>query len=74
MSNTGDHDVKPRDFSATHAAHRCKCGDRGLSDCPGEWEPGCDLGNNERYAKVHIMTPEEQAAMNRALFKSAKQV
>lgn len=31
---------------------RCGCGDRPLSECPGEWEPGCDLGSNERYAVV----------------------
>lgn len=30
----------------------CPCGDRKKSDCPGEWEPGCDLGNNEKYASV----------------------
>ena len=31
---------------------RCVCGDRALSECPGEWEPGCDLGNNEKFVKV----------------------
>lgn len=24
----------------------CLCKDRLLTACPGEWEPGCDLGNN----------------------------
>lgn len=28
----------------------CSCGDRLASECPGEWEPECDLGNNEKYA------------------------
>jgi hypothetical protein len=28
----------------------CACNDRPASDCPGEWEPGCDLGNNEKFA------------------------
>jgi hypothetical protein len=28
----------------------CMCKQRLLSDCPGEWEPGCDLGNNEKHA------------------------
>jgi hypothetical protein len=31
---------------------RCNCGDREASKCPGEWEPGCDLGANPKYAKV----------------------
>lgn len=31
----------------------CMCKDRPLADCPGEWEPGCDLGNNENFAMVH---------------------
>jgi hypothetical protein len=29
----------------------CPCGDRPADQCPGEWEPGCDLGNNPKYAK-----------------------
>lgn len=29
----------------------CSCGDRLKVACPGEREPGCDLGNNPRYAK-----------------------
>lgn len=72
MSNIGNHDAVPRDFSATHAAHRCKCGDRALADCPGEWEPGCDLGNNEKYARAYHMTAEEQAALKRALLDAGK--
>jgi hypothetical protein len=32
-------------------AERCPCGDRPLSKCPGEWEKGCDLGANEKYAQ-----------------------
>lgn len=27
------------------------CKDRALSACPGEWEPGCDLGNNPAHAR-----------------------
>ena len=29
----------------------CMCKDRALSACPGEWEPGCDLGNNPAHAR-----------------------
>lgn len=29
---------------------RCMCKDRALRDCPGQWEPGCDLGNNPAHA------------------------
>lgn len=31
----------------------CMCKDRLLSKCPGEWEPGCDLGNNPAFVAVH---------------------
>lgn len=30
----------------------CKCGARQWHECPGEWEPGCDLGANEAHAAV----------------------
>ncbi len=30
---------------------RCSCGEMPKHKCPGEWEPGCDLGNNPKYAK-----------------------
>ena len=29
----------------------CSCGDRPKGHCPGEWEPGCDLGNNPAFAR-----------------------
>jgi hypothetical protein len=32
-------------------AEPCPCGDRPNNQCPGEWEPGCDLGSNPEYAK-----------------------
>jgi hypothetical protein len=31
---------------------KCSCGDRAKSLCPGEWEPGCDLGANEKFARL----------------------
>ena len=37
---------------AALAEQKCPCGDRPADQCPGEWEPGCDLGANERYVKV----------------------
>jgi hypothetical protein len=43
-------------------AEPCPCGDRPAAQCPGEWEPGCDLGNNPKYAKRVEMTPKELAA------------
>lgn len=27
----------------------CPCEDREARCCPGEWEPGCDLGNNPMF-------------------------
>lgn len=41
----------------------CHCKDRPASECPGEWEPGCDLGNNENYARPYPpprLTPEQR--------------
>ena len=32
-------------------ARMCLCKDRPLSACPGEWEPGCDLGNNPAFVR-----------------------
>lgn len=29
----------------------CSCKEKLAKDCPGEWEIGCDLDNNEKYAK-----------------------
>ncbi len=45
------------------AEPRCGCGYRPVSECPGEWEPGCDLGSNEDHAivsnlKGDLMTKE----------------
>ena len=37
---------------AALAEQKCPCGDRPADQCPGEWEPGCDLGANEKHAKV----------------------
>lgn len=31
----------------------CMCKDRLAKACPGEWEAGCDLGNNEKFVRVH---------------------
>lgn len=30
----------------------CPCKDRAAHLCPGEWEPGCDLGANEKFVRV----------------------
>jgi hypothetical protein len=34
----------------------CYCKDRLVQECPGKWEPGCDLGNNDAHAVV-VHTP-----------------
>lgn len=36
---------------------RCACKDRAAKDCPGEWEPGCDLGRNPAHVRVAPMLP-----------------
>ena len=38
----------------------CACKDRPASQCPGQWEPGCDLGNNPAHVRV-IDAPAEPA-------------
>lgn len=30
----------------------CECKDRPAAQCPGSWEPGCDLGRKAEHAKV----------------------
>lgn len=49
----------------------CACEDRPASQCPGEWEPGCDLGSNPAHVRVHHMSADEQAALKRALLSGA---
>lgn len=43
----------------------CQCGARVASECPGEWEPGCDLGANEAHVRVAPKADED--ALNAAL-------
>lgn len=31
----------------------CMCKDRPKTECPGEWEPGCDLGANEKFVRPY---------------------
>lgn len=44
--------VRPNDGLGAGAEARCACAEKAASDCPGEWEPGCDLGNSEAHAKA----------------------
>ena len=46
-----DHDRKAGILDAG-VTPLCMCKDRTLADCPGEWEPGCDLGANEKFVRV----------------------
>lgn len=43
--------------AALEQPEQCACGDRPKDKCPGEWEPGCDLGNNPKYARRVEWTP-----------------
>ena len=38
--------------AALRAEEMCACKDRPKARCPGEWEPGCDLGANEQFVAV----------------------
>lgn len=46
----------------------CSCGDRPLDQCPGEWEPGCDLGANE----AHVVVVPESAELDSKLSNSVE--
>lgn len=43
--------------SLRESRRRCPCGDRAAALCPGQWEPGCDLGANEKYVRVSTSEP-----------------
>ena len=40
----------------------CECKDRAASECPGTWEPGCDMGANEKFVQVSAQAPAERPA------------
>lgn len=42
------------------AVAMCQCRDRQLSACPGEWEPGCDLGSNPAFVRAAVDDPVER--------------
>jgi hypothetical protein len=42
------------------------CKDRAAKDCPGEWEPGCDLGNNPAHVRRAAL--DEMQDTDRKLF------
>ena len=44
--------VAPAAEAAPAVAALCACKDRPADKCPGEWEPGCDLGANEKHVAV----------------------
>lgn len=49
-------------------ADACPCGDRTANACPGQWEPGCDLGANEAHA---VPAPAEaEQALRAALMQN----
>lgn len=44
----------------------CSCGVRPIGECPGEWEPGCDLGANELHVTVHEPSEQLKEAVDQA--------
>jgi hypothetical protein len=47
--------------AALEQPEQCSCGDRLKDQCPGEWELGCDLGNNPAFARrVALEQPEQE--------------
>ena len=53
--------------AALEQPEQCACGDRPKDQCPGEWEPGCDLGNNSKYARRVPLEHSEQATVKESL-------
>lgn len=49
------------------AVEKCGCGDRAADACPGEWEPGCDMGANPAHVRVHNQSKAERDALDAAL-------
>lgn len=41
----------------------CQCGHTLKTQCPGEWEPGCDLGANESHAVPSKSEPPRKHAL-----------
>mgnify|MGYP005615047221 CR=1 FL=1 len=45
-------DTMRQTWKASQRAILCECGEKLRKDCLESWEPGCDLGNNERFVSV----------------------
>lgn len=43
----------------------CACGARDAAECPGSWEPGCDLGNSAKH--VRRVDAETKAQIDNAM-------
>jgi hypothetical protein len=54
---------------AVGAPALCMCKDRLKTECPGEWEPGCDLGNNPKFVKAYVpRTPQPAGPEDMAVY------
>jgi hypothetical protein len=51
----------------------CMCKDRPLSECPGEWEPGCDLGNNPAYVRVWAQPAAQPSEPTEEMLKAGQE-
>lgn len=65
-ANSQPGEVRSSDELGAGSEALCMCKDRAASACPGEWEPGCDLGNNAAHVRAHVPTEEEKEALRRA--------
>lgn len=45
----------------------CPCGVRPAAQCDEQWGPKCDLGSNEKYAKVAELQPAVNVKKDRLL-------
>ena len=50
---------------------RCACGEMSKAACPGEWEPGCDLGANPNHVKPAETTEIAASVMRSIVIESA---
>ena len=51
---------------------KCQCGVRAANECPGAWEPGCDLGANPDHAVAVAPLPEPPLIGLTGLARSGK--
>jgi hypothetical protein len=69
MADRGNQELGAAVAAAAQAVDECLECPCGAPTCTEAWEPGCELGMDERFVKV--VPPEEEIQIVRALYRSA---